>query len=263
MDIKTVTICIANYNGHEALQLTIESILRRTDYPYYKILIYHSGESNQDREYLEKMKRQYPNKIDYIASKRPRGHGYAVTKMLKIADTDAACIMDNDCEILSSDWLSLLIEKVTEENIVGVAKFKGSKYIWMTPNVVMIPYYWLACMLLVLPQYRKIDYPDNWIRKKVPYLEYKKCGKEIQPIEEKGNIENYYVYYDTGARFTERLLGNHDLKITSLPNTFLQSKLKHYGGISRNSHRRGLSHIQSKLKQICKNLEKLRERENG
>ena len=107
-DKLTVSILIANYQGHEAIELCIESILKRTQFDSYKIMVMDSSpEDSPDKAYLRRQRDR--GKIGLLESERKLGHGTALTQLLKHCDAEFACLLDSDCEILMSDWLAVLV----------------------------------------------------------------------------------------------------------------------------------------------------------
>ena len=52
-----ISILIASFRGGIATELCIESILKRTQYPDYKIVVYDSSGPGKDKDYLEKQEK--------------------------------------------------------------------------------------------------------------------------------------------------------------------------------------------------------------
>ena len=249
---QAITICIANLNGHAALQLAIESALKRTQYPDFRILVYDSPGDGQDREYLQQKKDE--SKLDFIAGKINLSHGHAINILLKECATHFACLLDSDCEILSGDWLSYLVGFIESDSDIGVAKLRpGGKFYG---KELLTPYYWAACMLLTMPLYHMMAAGDDWPTKRMAYEDY------AGPFKFDGipKNEGWHVGYDTGGRFTERLLYGNEFgfAMRRIPPKFWQTKVRHYGGISRNHWRPEHPQIAPRWKEIKKRLAALK-----
>lgn len=251
-DGKPVAVCIANLNGHEALQLAIESALKRTKYPSFRILVYDSPGDGQDRAYLQGLKNE--GKLDFIAGAENLSHGHAIGRLLRQCETELACLLDSDCEILNGKWLSCLIGLLQTDQDIGVAKFRpGGKFYG---KELLTPYYWMACALLVMPLYHTIETSDDWPTKRMPYEKYSGPFKF-------GDIpkgEGWHVGYDTGGRFTEKILyeNEHGFAMRKIPALFWGKYVKHYGGISRNHWRPEHPQIAPRWKKIKERLAMLR-----
>jgi hypothetical protein len=251
-DGEAVTVCIANLNGHEAVQLAVESVLGRTRHPDFRILVYNSPGDGQDRPYLQ----GWANVgwIDLIAGMENLSHGHAIARMLGRCETPLACLLDSDCEILRSDWLSYLTGLLETENDIGAAKFRpGGKFYG---KELLTPYYWLACALLVMPLYRLVEAPDDWPTKRMPYERYSGPFK-FDGIPEG---EGWHVGYDTGGGFAERILYENErgFIMRKIPASFWDKYVRHYGGISRNHWRPEHPQIAPRWRTIKKRLAMLR-----
>lgn len=265
--MKECSILIANYQGHEAVELCIESILKRTKNSDYKIIVMDSSpEDSGDKKYLEAQRDR--NNIELMESERKLGHGAALARLLKRCDTGLACLMDSDCEIFEEDWLSVLVNKIRNANDLAVARFRFGGV--ATDNHCIAPVYWPCVMLLNVFLYRKFEGEDDWQQNGIDYSNYKykhifervgysQFGLIItnpgQREIKKGNVGR-----DTAWRFTEKVLfetGNK-YKIHPMPENFWDVRVKHYGGITRNHSRPEHPMIAPRWKTIKENLKKLR-----
>ena len=141
----TTSILIANYQGHEAIELCIESILKRTKNSDYKIIVMDSSpQDSSDRKYLEFQRDK--NNIELMESEVKLGHGAALARLLKRCDTGFACLLDSDCEIFQGDWLSVLVNKIKNINDLGVARFRFGGV--AADHHCIAPVYWPCVMLL-------------------------------------------------------------------------------------------------------------------
>jgi len=266
--MKECSILIANYQGHEAIQLCIESVLKRTKYDNYKIAVMSSSPDDSDDGNYLRHQRDKGN-IDLLESERKLGHGTALTKLLEYCDTELACLMDSDCEILQEDWLSVLTEKIKNPNDLGVARFRIGGV--AADHHCIAPVYWPCVMLLNIKPYREFEGEDDWQQNGINYKDYKYKEMFAPPgysrpglivtMPGQREVKKENVSRDTGWRFTEKVLfetGNK-YKIYAMPNNFWNVKIRHYGGITRNHFRPEHPVIAPRWKTIKENLKKLRD----
>ena len=233
---KPVSVLIANYDGREALELCVESVLTRTasDAPVH-IIVYDSPASGHDRPYLERMAEQ--GKLTLIAGTENLMHGPAVWRLLSERKTAWAVILDSDCEIRDRTWLRYMFSSV-EDGHIGVAKLRQGGALF--PGELLTPYYWLACMLLNAEKYfthsgRLIDWPEQYM----PYVDYRGPFDFTPHLPADFKADDWHVGIDTGGLFTERLLSGDmkDCRMRTLAPEFWTRYVHHYGGISRNHER--------------------------
>lgn len=238
MKDKPVSILIANYDGREALELCVESILARTasSEPFH-VVVYDSPASGHDRAYLERL--AGAGRIRLIPGTENFMHGPAVWRLLAHRETEWVVIMDSDCEVRDRTWLRALFAEIdNEDSQIGVAKLRRGGELFK--GELLTPYYWLACMLLNAGTYfahggALVDWPEQSMR----YENYR-GSFDFKPHLPAGfNPADWHVGIDTGGIFSERLLTG-DLKgyaMRSMPPGFWDRYVKHYGGISRNHFR--------------------------
>ena len=157
--MKPCSILIANFNGHEAVELCIESLLYRTIYPDYRILVMDSSpKDSRDRAYLTGLQKQ--GKIGLITSDVQMRHANAIMRLLKECKTPLACLMDSDVEVLRGEWLRVLVDELKSPNDLGVARLKTSGV--YPDRRATAPVYQPFCMLLNMGNYRKLADGLSW-----------------------------------------------------------------------------------------------------
>ena len=111
--MKSCSILISSWCGHKAIELCIESILKRTNYKAYQIIVCDSSSPyGPDRKYLTNHKEK--GNIELLESDVRLQHGQALWRLLSYCKTDLACILDSDSEILSSDWLEKFTSQIQD-----------------------------------------------------------------------------------------------------------------------------------------------------
>ena len=139
-DTKTCSILIPNRYTWEAIELTIESILVRTWYDNFRIIVcdnsHGKGVGNR-LEYLKEHERngtirlienemetgmwiQKPNGM----STNRYGHGENLKILLAACETDYAMLLSSGVEILKTDWLDILLGTLKTDKDLGAARFR-------------------------------------------------------------------------------------------------------------------------------------------
>lgn len=249
-----VSVLIANYEGKEAIQLCLESILKRTKYPDYRILVYNSPANGSDLTYLQRMAGN--EKTMVVEGTKNVNHGWAIWQLINICDTDWAITLDNDSEILDGNWIDKLFGQIKKEKDIGVARFRSGG-LW-NPGNLFTPFYWVACMLINLRWYKTTSpQVSDWSSSSVRFSQYRGKYKFENCCEK---LSNCLVTIDTGSGFTTRLMfdipGGYNMQ--PMPDNFWDTSVKHYGGISRNYLRPEHPWVAPRLAEIKQRLAELR-----
>ncbi len=119
-----VTLIIPTRDRRELLEACIGSILDKTEYPDFEVLVVDNNSREEGAvEYLEQLKNH--SKVRVISYEAPFNYSainnYAVSK----ADGDLICFMNNDTEVIHGDWLTELVRQTLREEvgIVGAKLF--------------------------------------------------------------------------------------------------------------------------------------------
>lgn len=107
--MKTVTICMTNYQSGDTVALAIESIRKFTAYPH-EIAVYDDATDPRlydDLTYLRAV--QAKGWLRLLEGQSRVMHGRALATLLDTVTTDLAMVMDCDIQILKPGWLELMI----------------------------------------------------------------------------------------------------------------------------------------------------------
>lgn len=121
MKYPSVCIIILNWNGKEILKKCLDSLLKLTDYPNYKVIVVDNGSSDNSVEFV---KNNYKN-VDILALDKNYGFSGGNNKGIKYAkekyNPDYFLLLNNDTEIIQRDWLKKLVKSAKKFNadIVG------------------------------------------------------------------------------------------------------------------------------------------------
>ena len=262
------SILISSWCGHKAMELCIESILERTDYGNYQIIVCDSSSPfGPDRKYLRNHKEK--GNIKLLENEMRLQHGQALWRLLSYCKTDLACILDSDIEILSSDWLDVFTSQIQNyEKDLGIGfLIKGGN----RPNndFFFAPVFHPSYLVLNMSLYRRIMKEDDWMiaHKDMKDFRYKKDlqamndGQASQWFEYDRSLGRPRIEYDAGGIFTERLIYENPagLIMHAMPIEFFSEKVKHYGGMSAYHTRLDHPHMKKKYEILLGRLKALRE----
>ena len=116
--MKSVTICVTNYQSGDTMALCIESIKKFTAYPH-EILVYDDATDPglyDDLTYLRDA--QDKGWIRLIEGEERVMHGKGVARLLDAVTTDLAMILDCDIQVFRAGWLEKM---VTHQEATGAA----------------------------------------------------------------------------------------------------------------------------------------------
>lgn len=256
--MKQVEILISNQNSYEAIQLCIESIRHYTNYPNYKIIVYDDcSKNNADLLYLrEKQKLGW---LKLIEGKNRIDHGGALNVLLnERCQADLAMILDCDIQILAENWLSDMVEQISQdEKVIAICNAHNSrkrgKGVWLAP----FAEFWFGMINMVA--YRN-NMQIDW---RFYYTADKKQIKHI--VGDDVDINTFErLAVDVGSKLPLRLKENNPrgyyIKFP-IPK-YIENKYHHYGQISGWYGDNSLyikEHLNKKFKKIRNELDKLRQ----
>jgi GT2 family glycosyltransferase len=114
-DVRSVTIVVLAWNGLAYTRRCVETVLRNTDYPAYRILVVDNGSTDGTWEYIERQ--------EILTSIRnPANLGFAKGSNIGIRAADPLSdivLLNNDTEIHQPDWLWQLQRAAYDAPTVG------------------------------------------------------------------------------------------------------------------------------------------------
>lgn len=120
MKLPKVTIVILNYNGANDTRECLKSLLK-TRYHNLKIIVVDNGSKINEAEILEK---EFPNKkINFIRLSKNLGFSGGNNRVLLKIKSKYAALLNNDT-IVSSTWLSPLVEIMEKDKSIAIAQPK-------------------------------------------------------------------------------------------------------------------------------------------
>jgi glycosyltransferase involved in cell wall biosynthesis len=109
----SVSIIIPVRDKHNLLRACIQSILNKTDYDNYDILIVDNGSVEDETLALLSELRRHP-RITILADPGPFNYSALNNRAVAETDDDFVCFLNNDTRVISPDWLSELISRACQ-----------------------------------------------------------------------------------------------------------------------------------------------------
>lgn len=226
-----ISIIIPTKNSAEVLDKCLSSIYNKTDYKNYEIIVI---DNNSDQESLFNLLDNYKTKYKNFSSYRYEcefNYSYLNNEGVKLSTGDFIVLLNNDTEVISSDWLKTMVGYASQKHIgcVGVELLYPSNNIQHVGVVV-------GMGGVASHTYVNVPSFENgyFNRLKVPYdvkmvtaaclMIKKSIFKEIKGLDEKLKI----AYNDVDFNVRIRNKGYYNV---ILP----QVKMYHYESYSRGS----------------------------
>jgi GT2 family glycosyltransferase len=110
-------VIIVSYNNLELMQRTLASILEKTEYPNYEVIVVDNGSGPEVTDYLEEMAAEYPDQIKVVLNGRNVGFAAANNIGITMATASEYIVLLNNDVIVTRAWLTTLIGHLADEQI--------------------------------------------------------------------------------------------------------------------------------------------------
>jgi len=118
-DPPRVSLVIPTYNGFDILSVCVESILTKTDYPNYEIVIVDNNTDDAETlDYLEMLERE--GKARVLKHPYPFNYSEINNTAIKQLDSELVGLLNNDIEVINEDWLSEMVSHALRPEVGGV-----------------------------------------------------------------------------------------------------------------------------------------------
>lgn len=111
-----VVIAIANWNRGDLLRDCVESILRLTTYPRYRICVFDQGSTDSSREHLS----AWGDRVDTIRSPENVGFILANNAIINRYAQWDVLLLNNDTQIVDPCWLETLVASAYRAADIGL-----------------------------------------------------------------------------------------------------------------------------------------------
>jgi glycosyltransferase involved in cell wall biosynthesis len=117
--LPLVSLIILTRNGLQLLQCCVKSILKKTTYPNYEILIIDNG--SDDTATLQYFKQlQTDPQIRVVRDNRPFNYSALNNAAVKLTRGEIVALLNNDLEIISAEWLSEMVSHALRPGVGAV-----------------------------------------------------------------------------------------------------------------------------------------------
>ena len=114
-NLPLVSIIIPTRDHAEILGVCLESILKKTSYPHFEIIVVDNGSVEQETQLL--LARQPQAKVRVVRDDSPFNYSRLNNLAVKAAKGDVVCLMNNDIEVLTPDWLEEMLSFALQDDI--------------------------------------------------------------------------------------------------------------------------------------------------
>jgi glycosyltransferase involved in cell wall biosynthesis len=117
--LPQVSLIILSRNGVQLLKKCVESIINKTVYPNYEIIIVDNRSDDQAAlQYFEQL--QSDPKIRVIRDNRPFNFSALNNTAVKMAQGEIIGLLNNDLEVISAEWLSEMVSHALRPGVGAV-----------------------------------------------------------------------------------------------------------------------------------------------
>ncbi|BBP44309.1 hypothetical protein THMIRHAT_20550 [Thiosulfativibrio zosterae] len=119
----SVTLIIPTYNGFKLIKNCIESILNKTTYQNFSILIIDNrSDEPQTLNYLKQIQSRHP-KIKVVRDESPFNYSAINNRAVDLANSEYVLLLNNDTQVISNNWLTEMMRMACRPG-VGVVGAK-------------------------------------------------------------------------------------------------------------------------------------------
>ena len=115
-----VSIIIPTVNNYDILKTCINSVLAKTTYKNYEVLLVDTGSTNQNvLDYYKELTTNH-SFIHVLQDNRP--FNYSAVNNLAVTQTkgDILLFLNNDVEVINADWIERMLEQAQRKSIGAV-----------------------------------------------------------------------------------------------------------------------------------------------
>jgi len=117
--LPLVSLVIPTRNGLSLLKQCIDSILNKTSYPNYEILIVDNGSDDEATlQYLKALRSE--DRVRVIRDEQPFNYSALNNAAVRLARGEIIGLVNNDIEVISPDWLGEMVSHALRPNIGAV-----------------------------------------------------------------------------------------------------------------------------------------------
>jgi glycosyltransferase involved in cell wall biosynthesis/cell division protein FtsB len=113
--LPLVSIIIPTRDHADILGICLASVLNKTSYPHFEIIVVDNGSVEQETQQL--LASQPQDKVRVMRDDRPFNYSRLNNLAVQVAKGDVICLMNNDIEVLTPDWLEEMLSFALQSDI--------------------------------------------------------------------------------------------------------------------------------------------------
>jgi glycosyltransferase involved in cell wall biosynthesis len=113
--LPMVSIIIPTRDHADILGVCLESVLKKTSYPHFEIIVVDNGSVEQETHQL--LASQPQDRVRVVRDDSPFNYSRLNNLAVKAAKGDVVCLMNNDIEVLTPDWLEEMLSFALQADI--------------------------------------------------------------------------------------------------------------------------------------------------
>ncbi|HID98754.1 MAG TPA: glycosyltransferase [Thiotrichaceae bacterium] len=111
-----VSFIIPTYNSFNLLRCCVDSLLNKTDYPHFEILIIDNASDDRiTLAYLKQLKEN--NQARIIDHPYPFNYAEINNVAVEQAEGELICLLNNDIEVINQDWLTEMVSHILRPKV--------------------------------------------------------------------------------------------------------------------------------------------------
>lgn len=116
-----VSVIIPAKNQKEITELCLSTLFEKTTYPNFDVLVLSNNSDQPDFfNMLNTFKEKYPSQFNWVEQNYPFNYSKLVNEGFKLVDGELILHLNNDIEIINSDWMERMVEQAVRPEIGAV-----------------------------------------------------------------------------------------------------------------------------------------------
>ncbi|WP_130471104.1 glycosyltransferase [Candidatus Magnetaquicoccus inordinatus] len=111
-----VTLIIPTRNNHHLLNACVQSLLTKTDYPHWQIVLIDNGSDAPETLDLLDSCSQHPQ-IEIIRDNSPFNYSALHNRVIPLLDTPLIALLNNDITVIDSHWLQEMVSLLLQPGV--------------------------------------------------------------------------------------------------------------------------------------------------
>jgi glycosyltransferase involved in cell wall biosynthesis len=120
-DKPRASIIIPTRDNAKVLSICVSSILEKTSYPNYEILIMDNNSEEQETfDYFDSLLNEHGDKVRVIEYKNNFNFSAIVNKGVDLSTGDIVVLLNNDTSVINEEWLDEMVSQSLREDVGAV-----------------------------------------------------------------------------------------------------------------------------------------------